>query len=98
MNLTSKMRAIRPDAEVKILNYWAVMFSQLDCYEAANDLMANPDLWLKDDLGYPVYSDNRGNYYYDFRLEQARNLWIKGVKNINLDNQFIYNFQLQLSL
>ena len=70
--------AIRLNAEVKILNYWAVMLSQLDCYEATINLMANPDLWLKDDLGYPVYSDNRGNYYYDFRLEQARNLWIKG--------------------
>jgi hypothetical protein len=90
VNLTSKMRAIRPDAEVKILNYWAVMFSQLNCYEAAKDLMANPDLWLNDDLGYPVYSDNRGNSYYDFRLEQARNLWIKGDKNIYLTNKFSF--------
>jgi len=77
VNLTSKMRALRPDAEVKILNYWAVMFTQIHCYEAANDLLANPNLWLKDDLGYPVYSDKRGNAYYDFRMEEARNLWIK---------------------
>ena len=89
MNLTSQMRAIRPDAEVKILNYWHVMFSQLNCYEAANDLVANPDLWLKDDLGYPVYSDNMGNFYYDFRQEQARNLWIKGMKNTNLELKFL---------
>ena len=74
VNLTAKMRAIRPDSEAKILHYWAVMFSQLSCYEAANDLMANPDLWLKDDLGYPVYSDNRGNSYYDFRIEEAINI------------------------
>ena len=81
MNLTRQMRAKRPDAEVKILNYWAAMFSQLHCYEAANDLIANPDLWLKDDLGYPVYSDNKGNYYYDMRIEEARIMWIKGKDN-----------------
>ena len=78
MNLTSKMRALRPDNEVRILNYWAAMFTQLSCYEAANELIANPDLWLKDDLGYPVYSDNRGNFYYDLRIKEARDLWIKG--------------------
>ena len=52
VNLTSKIRAIRPDADVKIPNYWAVMLdNMLFCYEAANYLRANPNLWLKDDLG-----------------------------------------------
>ena len=97
MNLTSKMRALRPDAEVKILNYWAVMFTQIHCYEAANDLLANPNLWLKDDFGYPVYSDKRGNAYYDFRMEEARNLWIKGKKDQS-KNYFILIIQLELTL
>ena len=58
VNLTSKIRAIRPDADVKIPTYWAVMLDNaLFCYEAANYLRANPNLWLKDDLGHPVYSN-----------------------------------------
>ena len=44
--------------------------------------MVKPDLWLKDDLGSPVYSYNIF-YHYDFRLEESRNLRIKGVKNEN---------------
>merc|ERR1711892_4467 len=81
VNLTSKMRAIRPEADVKILNYWHVMFTQIRCYEAANDLLANPAVWLKDDLGNTVYSDKRGNVYYDFRMPEGRDLWIKAAIN-----------------
>merc|ERR1711892_712087 len=32
VNLTSKMRAVRPEADVKILNYWHVMFTQIICW------------------------------------------------------------------
>ena len=91
MNLTSQMRALKPESNTKILNYWAVTFSQLNCYEAAEDLQERPDLWLRDELGYVVYSDSKGNSYYDFRIPEARELWIKGGirKFVVTDSNFV---------
>merc|ERR1711915_61067 len=79
VNLTLQMRALKPESNTKILNYWAVTFSQLNCYEAAEDLQERPELWLRDELGYVVYSDSKGNSYYDFRIPEARELWIKAA-------------------
>eukprot|EP00091_Calanus_sinicus_P008750 TRINITY_DN2094_c0_g1_i8.p1 TRINITY_DN2094_c0_g1~~TRINITY_DN2094_c0_g1_i8.p1 ORF type:complete len:356 (+),score=84.34 TRINITY_DN2094_c0_g1_i8:366-1433(+) len=75
------MRTIRPDRDVKILHYWGIMLTNtIGCYEASKELNKNPDLWLKDDLGNPVYATRHTeNYYYDFRSEEARNLWVKAA-------------------
>ena len=82
VNLTSKMRTLRLDTDVMLLNYWAVMMpNTLLCYEASTKLRQNPDLVLTDDLGNPIYSNKWSkDYYYDFRSEEARNR-IKDMKN-----------------
>ena len=80
VNLTSQMRNLRPESSTQILNYWSVWWNgQFSCYEAKNDLLANEDLWLKDDLGSIAY-ENNGNKLpqYDFRIEESRNLFVKG--------------------
>ena len=75
MNITDRMRTLRPNSEARILFYWSVD-SSFGCYEAADQLNARPDLWLKDDLGFPVMIGALP--HYDFRIEQASRLWKKG--------------------
>ena len=73
------MRTLRPNSNSKILYYWSVGQS-IDCYEATDELLARPDLWLKDDLGYTVL---RGSLpHYDFRIEEASRLWTNGEMKI----------------
>ena len=75
VNVTTRMRTLRPNSSAKILFYWHVT-QTIDCYEAVAELVAKPELWLRDDLGYPVMVG--GSPLYDFRLEEASKMWRKG--------------------
>ena len=75
VNVTSRMRTLRPNSDAKILYYWSVS-SSYDCYEALDELLSRPDLWLKDDLGFTVMMGSLP--HYDFRLEEASNMWKRG--------------------
>ena len=75
MNVTNRMRTLRPNSDARILFYWNVD-SSIDCYEAADELVSRPDLWLRDDLGYPVMMGSLP--HYDFSIQEASTLWQRG--------------------
>ena len=55
-------------------------------------MVARPDLWLRDDLGYPVIG-GQNLPHYDFRLKEASDMWKKGnVTNLVLKRRTIYDF------
>ena len=78
MNVTARMRTLRPESTAKVLFYWSVS-QTVDCYAAVAEIVARPDLWLRDDLGYPVMVG--GLPLYDFRIEEASRMWRKGQSN-----------------
>ena len=75
LNLTSQMRELRPESDTKILFYWHLT-QTYDCYQANDDFLARPDLWLYDNHGYPVTISN--SVHWDFRFQEARELWSEG--------------------
>ena len=75
LNLTSQMRELRPGSDNKILFYWHLT-QTYDCYQASDNLLARPDLWLYDNLGCPVIISN--SVHWDFRLPEARQIWSDG--------------------
>ena len=79
LNLTSQMRELRPESDNKILFYWHLT-QTYDCYQANDDLLARPDLWLYDNRGYPVTISN--SVHWDFRFQEARELWSEGESGI----------------
>ena len=75
LNLTSQMRELRPESNTKILFYWHLT-QTYDCYQANEDFLARPDLWLYDNRGYPVTISN--SVHWDSRFPEARELWSEG--------------------
>ena len=88
LNLTSQMRQLRPGSDIKILFYWHLT-QTYDCYQASEDLLSRPDLWLYDTQGYPVIISN--SVHWDFRIQEARDLWSDGDHNIHLTSHYITN-------
>ena len=78
MNLTARARELRPNSQSKILNYFATDGQGFQCYNAEADLLARPDLVLKDDNGDTVLHGNAKVVFYDFRLQEARDMYVKG--------------------
>ena len=79
LNLTSQMRELRPESDNKILFYWHLT-QTYDCYQANDDFLARPDLWLYDNHGYPVTISN--SVHWDFRFQEARELWSQGESGL----------------
>ena len=79
MELTAKGRELRPNSKAFILNYFATDGQGFQCYNAMDDLLARPDLILKDNNGYTVLHGNAKTVFYDFRLSEARDLYVKGM-------------------
>lgn len=70
------MRTLRPESSTKVLFYWSVS-QTFDCYAAVAELVARPDLWLRDDQGYPVMVGSLP--LYDFRIDEAGKMWRTGL-------------------
>ena len=98
VNLTSRARELRPESETKILHYFATDGQGFQCYNAQDELLAQPHLILRDNNGDTVlhggkyehvvtnsqglFQGNAKVPFYDFRLAEARDLYIKGVVKI----------------
>ena len=78
MNLTARARTLRPASKTKILNYFGTDGQGFTCYHAYEDLLERPDLQLKDENGFPVLHGKAP--FYDFRLSEARDMYVKGKK------------------
>jgi len=76
LNLTSRMHTLRPESQTRILYYWG--FSAIKCYQSTLRLLDQPALWLRDSTGYPVLSGPHHLPSWDFRMEEARQMWIEG--------------------
>ena len=92
LELTSRMRELRPESEAKILFYWHLT-QTFGCYQANEDFLARPDLWLYDRHGYPVIISN--SVHWDFRSQEARDLWSEG--QYHLYSKFISTVNISVA-
>ena len=44
-----------------------------------DELQARPELILKDENGFTVLHGNAKVPFYDFRLEEARDMYVRGI-------------------
>ena len=88
VNLTARARELRPNSKAFILNYFATDGQGFQCYNAMEDLIARPDLILKDENGYNVLHGNAKVVFYDFRLSEARDMYVKGIHLQNTETYF----------
>jgi len=79
VDLTARARELKPDSKSRILNYFATNGQGFQCYHAYDELKARPDLMLKDANGDTVLHGNANVEFYDFRIEEARDLYVKAV-------------------
>ena len=100
VNLTARARELRPDSASKILHYFATDGQGFQCYNAQDELLAQPHLILRDNNGDTVlhggkyehvvtnsqglFQGNAKVPFYDFRLAEARDLYVKGKPTIQL--------------
>ena len=77
IELTSKMRSLRPASDTKILFYWHLTQIIDACYQATQEFIDRPDLWLYDGAGEPIL--NKGHKILDFRKAEARSMWANGM-------------------
>ena len=98
VNLTSRARELRPESETKILHYFATDGQGFQCYNAQDELLARPHLILRDNNGDTVlhgwecehvvaisqglFQGNAKVPFYDFRLAEARDLYVNGIVKI----------------
>ena len=78
MNLTARARELRPQSDCRILHYFATDGQGFQCYRAQEDLLAQPHLILRDSNGDTVLHGNAKVPFYDFRLPEARELYVNG--------------------
>ena len=78
MNLTARARQLRPESACRILHYFATDGQGFQCYQAQEELLARPHLILRDSNGDPVLHGNAKVPFYDFRLSEARELYVDG--------------------
>ena len=80
IDLTSKMRSLRPSSDTKILFYWHLTQIINDCYQSTQEFMDRPDLWLYDSSGEAIL--NKGHHVLDFRVAEARTMWANGIREL----------------
>ena len=78
VNLTARARELRPESDCRILHYFATDGQGFQCYQAQEDLLAQPHLILRDSNGDTVLHGNAKVPFYDFRLAEARELYVNG--------------------
>ena len=78
VNLTARARELRPQSDCRILHYFATDGQGFQCYQAHQDLLAQPHLILRDSNGDTVLHGNAKVPFYDFRLSEARELYVNG--------------------
>ena len=92
VNLTARARELRPQSDCRILHYFATDGQGFQCYRAQEDLLAQPHLILRDSNGDTVLHgppwSNVKVPFYDFRLPEARELYVNGRSDKPLSKIF----------
>ena len=90
------MHSLRPESQTKILYYWA--FTAVRCYQSVqrcavtaglpqgpqHRLLERPEMWLRDSTGSPVMAGPFNIPQWDFRTEEARQMWVDGEQPATL--------------
>eukprot|EP01084_Bolivina_argentea_P083044 150354_1 len=93
--IASKIRQYASTKKIKILFYFAADYAPCVCYNITQSFCANQSMYLRDDYGNIIYSNNDPQKpFYDHRQLDVRQVWVNAVTsvmNMCLANNIIVN-------